>query len=168
MIRNTLSLKRNVKSGDKTNSTTANKTNSTTVNNKVNKRTTYKKPSVKSAETPPMPLVETWVWMTTNKENAAVKKEAERRLISIFGSVEAAENELAKYKADKALTKEIVTRRGKSKTTGGAPPSPLIKTWLEMISNRDSEEIRAAGKSRLISAFGSLEIAIAYIESLPD
>jgi hypothetical protein len=159
MKKNTLSLKRNVKSDDKINSATVNKND---------KKTTYKKPPVKSAEIPPMPLVETWIWMTTNKENAAVRKEAERRLISIFGSVETAKKDLAKYKADKELTKKIVTRSGKEKITGGAPPSPLIKTWLEMISNRDSEEIRAAGKSRLISAFGSLEVAIAYIENLPD
>lgn len=159
MKQNTLSLKRNVKLDDKT---------SHSVISKKRSRAAYKKPSLNSDKTPPMPLVETWIWMTTNRENAAVKKEAELRLISIFGSVDTAKSELARYKADKELTKKIATRSGNDKVTGGAPPSPLIKTWLEMISNRDSEEIRAAGKSRLISAFGSLEIAIAYIENLPD
>lgn len=159
MKQNTLRLKRNVKSDDKSNHSIVSKKRS---------RSAYKKPSLNSGETPPMPLVETWIWMSTNRENAAVRKEAELRLISIFGSVDSAKSELAKYKADKELTKKIVTRSGNDKVTGGAPPSPLIKTWLEMISNRDSEEIRAAGKSRLISAFGSLEVAVAYIESLPD
>jgi hypothetical protein len=159
MKQNTLSLKRNVKPSDNVNHG---------VVIKKRRKETYKKNPLNSDKTPPMPLVETWVWMTTNRENAAVRKEAELRLVSIFGSVDTAKSELAKYKADKELTKKIVTRSGNDKVTGGAPPSPLIKTWLEMISNRDSEEIRAAGKERLISAFGSLDIAIAYIENLPD
>jgi hypothetical protein len=159
MKQNTLSLKRNVKPSDNVNHG---------VVIKKRRKETYKKTPLNSDKTPPMPLVETWVWMTTNRENAAVRKEAELRLVSIFGSVDTAKSELAKYKADKELTKKIVTRSGNDKVTGGAPPSPLIKTWLEMISNRDSEEIRAAGKERLISAFGSLDIAIAYIENLPD
>jgi len=159
MKKNTLSLKR---------SSGSDVTIKNSVAAKPERKSTYKKPSKKQVNDTPMLLVETWVWMTTNRENASVKKDAERRLISMYGSIESAKAALSKHKAEKEAAKEIVTRSGKSKVTPGAPPSPLIKTWLEMVSNRDSEEIRSAGKARLISAFGSLEVAIAYIENLPD
>tara|TARA_B100000508_G_scaffold139407_1_gene137394 strand:- start:55852 stop:56331 length:480 start_codon:yes stop_codon:yes gene_type:complete len=126
-----------------------------------------KRPQTELKEAP-MLLVDTWVWMTTNRESAAVRIEGEQRLITVFGSVEAGKKALASYKASKALTKEIVSKSKKSDVTPGAPPAPLIKTWLEMVSSRDSEEIRTAGKARLIGAFGSLDKAIAYIEKMPD
>lgn len=159
MKKNTLSLKRSSGTGVRI---------KTGIAAKPEDKPTYKKPSKKQVNDTPILLVETWIWMTTNRENASVRKDAERRLISMFGSIESAKVAVSNHKAKKELAKDIVTRSNKSKVTPGAPPSPLIKTWLEMVSNRDSEEIRSAGKARLISAFGSLEVAIAYIENLPD
>lgn len=155
----TLSLKRTVRPSESVKSN---------IISKPSRRVGEKKRPKTELKEAPMLLVDTWVWMTTNKESASVRMEGEQRLITVFGSVEAGKKALADHKASKALTKEIVTKPKKSEVTPGAPPAPLIKTWLEMASNRDSDDIRAAGKARLISAFGSLDKAIAYIEKLPN
>jgi hypothetical protein len=44
------------------------------------------------------------------------------------------------------------------------PPESLIRTWVWMMSENDNPELMKKGRQNLISAFGSLQNAIKYIE----
>ena len=44
------------------------------------------------------------------------------------------------------------------------PPESLIRTWVWMMSENNDPELVAKGRKNLISAFGSLQKAIQYIE----
>jgi hypothetical protein len=45
-----------------------------------------------------------------------------------------------------------------------APPEPLIRTWVWMMSENNDPELMKKGRQNLINAFGSLQKAIQYIE----
>jgi hypothetical protein len=45
-----------------------------------------------------------------------------------------------------------------------APPESLIRTWVWMMSENNDPELINKGRKNLISAFGSLQKAIEYIE----
>ena len=44
------------------------------------------------------------------------------------------------------------------------PPESLIRTWVWMMSEKDSPELMQKGRQNLINAFGSMQKAIEYIE----
>jgi hypothetical protein len=44
------------------------------------------------------------------------------------------------------------------------PPESLIRTWVWMMSEKDNPELAHKGRQNLISAFGSMQKAIEYIE----
>jgi hypothetical protein len=47
------------------------------------------------------------------------------------------------------------------------PPMILVKTWLSLLSTED-EEARLHAKRMLEIAFGSVELALIYIEQAPE
>tara|TARA_R110002153_G_scaffold158947_4_gene311092 strand:- start:1796 stop:1969 length:174 start_codon:yes stop_codon:yes gene_type:complete len=49
-----------------------------------------------------------------------------------------------------------------------APPESLIRTWVWMMSENNDPELMNKGRQNLISAFGSLQKAIQYIEQHSD
>jgi hypothetical protein len=49
-----------------------------------------------------------------------------------------------------------------------APPESLIRTWVWMMSENNDPELMNKGRKNLISAFGSLQKAIQYIEQQAD
>ena len=48
------------------------------------------------------------------------------------------------------------------------PPESLIRTWVWMMSENNDPELMNKGRKNLISAFGSLQKAIEYIEQQVD
>lgn len=48
------------------------------------------------------------------------------------------------------------------------PPESLIRTWVWMMSENNDPELVKKGRENLISAFGSLQKAIQYIEEQVD
>jgi len=48
------------------------------------------------------------------------------------------------------------------------PPESLIRTWVWMMSENNDPELMNKGRKNLISAFGSLQNAIQYIEQQVD
>lgn len=48
------------------------------------------------------------------------------------------------------------------------PPESLIRTWVWMMSENNDPELMNKGRKNLISAFGSLQNAIKYIEAQVD
>jgi hypothetical protein len=48
------------------------------------------------------------------------------------------------------------------------PPESLIRTWVWMMSENNDPELINKGRKNLISAFGSLQKAIQYIEQQVD
>jgi hypothetical protein len=48
------------------------------------------------------------------------------------------------------------------------PPESLIRTWVWMMSENNDPELMNKGRKNLISAFGSLQNAIEYIEQKVD
>jgi hypothetical protein len=48
------------------------------------------------------------------------------------------------------------------------PPESLIRTWVWMMSENNDPELMNKGRKNLISAFGSLQKAIQYIEQQSD
>lgn len=48
------------------------------------------------------------------------------------------------------------------------PPESLIRTWVWMMSENNDPELMNKGRNNLISAFGSLQKAIQYIEQQVD
>ena len=48
------------------------------------------------------------------------------------------------------------------------PPESLIRTWVWMMSENNDPELMNKGRKNLISAFGSLQKAIEYIEKQVD
>jgi hypothetical protein len=48
------------------------------------------------------------------------------------------------------------------------PPESLIRTWVWMMSENNDPELMNKGRKNLISAFGSLQKAIQYIEEQVD
>jgi hypothetical protein len=48
------------------------------------------------------------------------------------------------------------------------PPESLIRTWVWMMSENNDPELMNKGRKNLISAFGSLQKAIKYIEQQVD
>ncbi|WP_198556621.1 hypothetical protein [Paraglaciecola sp. MB-3u-78] len=48
------------------------------------------------------------------------------------------------------------------------PPESLIRTWVWMMSENNDPELMNKGRKNLISAFGSLQNAIEYIEQQVD
>jgi hypothetical protein len=44
------------------------------------------------------------------------------------------------------------------------PPPVLVKTWLELLQPSSEEGARRHAKRMLIGAFGSIELAIIFIE----
>ena len=48
------------------------------------------------------------------------------------------------------------------------PPESLIRTWVWMMSENNDPELVNKGRENLISAFGSLQKAIKYIEQQVD
>jgi hypothetical protein len=50
------------------------------------------------------------------------------------------------------------------KVINNAPPEPLIRTWVWMMSENNDPELMKKGRQNLINAFGSLQKAIQYIE----
>jgi hypothetical protein len=47
----------------------------------------------------------------------------------------------------------------KSRTNNVQPPIPLIEAWLWMTVNKESEQIRREGRSRILQSFDSIEDA---------
>jgi hypothetical protein len=48
------------------------------------------------------------------------------------------------------------------------PPESLIRTWVWMMSENNDQELMNKGRKNLVSAFGSLQKAIQYIEQQVD
>jgi hypothetical protein len=48
------------------------------------------------------------------------------------------------------------------------PPESLIRTWVWMMSENNDPQLMNKGRKNLISAFGSLQKAIQYIEQQVD
>ena len=44
------------------------------------------------------------------------------------------------------------------------PPIVLVKTWLQLTSNSHEKEARMHAKKMIANTFGSVDIAIEYIE----
>jgi hypothetical protein len=44
------------------------------------------------------------------------------------------------------------------------PPPMLVNTWLYVLTSADEEEARRHAKKMLNDAFGSVEVAIMYLE----
>ncbi|MDU0353712.1 hypothetical protein RS130_07045 [Paraglaciecola aquimarina] len=49
-----------------------------------------------------------------------------------------------------------------------APPESLIRTWVWMMSENNNPQLNNKGRQNLINAFGSMQKAIEYIESIAD
>jgi hypothetical protein len=44
------------------------------------------------------------------------------------------------------------------------PPFVLVKTWLELLKNAEEKEVRQHVNRMLVDAFGSVEVAVIYLE----
>jgi hypothetical protein len=44
------------------------------------------------------------------------------------------------------------------------PPVMLVKTWLYILTSADEEDARRHAKRMLLDVFGSVEVAIMYLE----
>jgi hypothetical protein len=47
------------------------------------------------------------------------------------------------------------------------PPIALVKTWLQLVSFSTEEEVRNYSKRMINRNFGSIDLAITYIEQNP-
>ena len=53
-------------------------------------------------------------------------------------------------------------------TMNNVPPESLIRTWVWMMSENNDPELMNKGRENLVSAFGSLQKVIQYIEQQVD
>jgi hypothetical protein len=44
------------------------------------------------------------------------------------------------------------------------PPFVLVKTWLQLLRNAEGKDMLRHAKCMLVKAFGSVEIAVIYLE----
>ena len=72
--------------------------------------------------------------------------------------------DLARYNDFDCL---IIIRDTKT-VMNNVPPESLIRTWVWMMSENNDPELMNKGRKNLISAFGSLQKAIEYIEQQVD
>ncbi len=77
------------------------------------------------------------------------------------------DNPKIKRKPTRTLSQEASHGVGTKAATQQAqktPPPSLIETWVWMWQSGPTPDVKRQGKSRLLSAFGSIQAVITYIE----
>lgn len=113
---------------------------------------------------PPLPLIEAWLWMIGNRDSEQIRKDGRARILNHFDSVEEAAQALTIGKENTVRLSSLQKKPQTEAVT--TPPPALVKTWMWMMTNRDSAQIRDDGRNKLLAAFGGINEAVKFIEAM--